>query len=93
MAPNNTKGWDSETAAPSTRTSSTAVTGTVIRNPLIGHLIRGGSAADVPLTAVWATTCVPQLIGFLVLVGGCCGLSDVFGVVTHAQSHSDTIWV
>lgn len=40
-----------------------------------------------------AHACVPQLIGFLVLVGGCSGLSDVFGVVTQAQSHSDTSWV
>lgn len=24
-------------------------------------------------------SCVPQLIGFLVLVGGCCGLSATFG--------------
>lgn len=61
MAHSNTKCWDSATAARSTRTNITAVTGTVIRNPLIGHLIRGGSAADVPRTAVWARTAARKL--------------------------------
>lgn len=58
-------------------------------------LIYGSLAAASASIAVGAQrpACVPQLIGFLVLVGGCCGLSDVFGVVTQAQSHSDTSWV